>query len=58
MNAQPWFAFHMPLYTFPDVPDGALFEYVVELAQKAEQLGYRTTQAMEGEGELLQLIGG
>jgi F420-dependent oxidoreductase-like protein len=43
----PWFALHLPLYTFPDTPPGQLFDHVVEQAKAAEQAGFDTVTVMD-----------
>lgn len=47
MNVKPWFAFHLPLYTFPDTSEAGLFERVVELAQTAEEVGFAQVSVMD-----------
>jgi F420-dependent oxidoreductase-like protein len=44
---KPWFGFHMPNYTYPDVPPEKLFDRVVEQAQTAEQLGFSLVTVMD-----------
>jgi F420-dependent oxidoreductase-like protein len=42
-----FFGFHMPLYTFPGVPDDRLFDRVVENAQAAENAGFDLVTVMD-----------
>jgi F420-dependent oxidoreductase-like protein len=42
-----FFGFHMPLYTFPGVPDNRLFDRVVENAQAAENAGFDLVTVMD-----------
>lgn len=44
---KPWFGFHMPNYTYPDVPPEKLFDHVVEQAKTAEQLGFSLVTVMD-----------
>src|SRR5207253_10915776 len=43
----PWFGYHMPNYTFPDVPPERLFDRVVELACAAEAAGFGLVTVMD-----------
>jgi F420-dependent oxidoreductase-like protein len=42
-----FFGFHMPKYTFPDVPDDRLFDRVVENAKAAEKAGFDLVTVMD-----------
>src|SRR3954468_21994304 len=44
---KPWFGFHMPNYTYPDVPPDRLFDRVVDQAKAAEQLGFSLVTVMD-----------
>jgi F420-dependent oxidoreductase-like protein len=44
---QPWFGFHLPSYTHPDVPPAQLFDRVVEQAKAAEASGFRLVSVMD-----------
>jgi F420-dependent oxidoreductase-like protein len=44
---RPLFGYHMPDYTFPDVPRERLFERVVELARAAEGAGFDLITVMD-----------
>ena len=39
--------FQIPNFTFPDVPDAALFERVAAMAGKAEESGFDTVFVMD-----------
>jgi F420-dependent oxidoreductase-like protein len=43
----PFFAYHMPNFSFPGVPGTALFERVIELAQAAEAAGFDAVTVMD-----------
>jgi F420-dependent oxidoreductase-like protein len=43
----PFFAYHMPSFTFPGVSDDALFDHVVELARGAEDAGFQLVTVMD-----------
>src|SRR5947208_1495820 len=43
----PWFGFHMPNYTYPDVPPERLFDHVVEQAFAAERAGFGLVTVMD-----------
>jgi F420-dependent oxidoreductase-like protein len=42
-----FFGFHMPLYTFPGVPEEKLFDRVIENAQAAERAGFDLVTVMD-----------
>jgi F420-dependent oxidoreductase-like protein len=44
---KPWFGYHMPNYTFRDVPPERTFERVVELATAAEDAGFGLVTVMD-----------
>src|SRR6266480_778139 len=44
---KPWFGFHMPNYTYPDVPPDKLFDRVVEQAKTAEATGFALVTVMD-----------
>ena len=44
---KPWFGFHMPNYTYPDVAPEKLFDHVVEQAKTAEKLGFALVTVMD-----------
>ena len=44
---KPWFGYHMPNYTFPDVPPERTFDRVVELACAAEAEGFSLVTVMD-----------
>ena len=44
---KPFFGYHMPNFTFPDVPPDRLFEHLVELAQAAEAAGFDLVTVMD-----------
>jgi F420-dependent oxidoreductase-like protein len=44
---RPWFGFHLPNFTFPDVPPERLFEHVVKLACAAEAAGFDLVTVMD-----------
>src|SRR6476659_10764455 len=44
---KPWFGFHMPNYTYPEVPPEKLFDQVVEQAKTAEQVGFSLVTVMD-----------
>jgi F420-dependent oxidoreductase-like protein len=44
---RPFFGYHMPNYTFPEVPEGQLFDRVVELARAAEGVGFDLLTVMD-----------
>jgi F420-dependent oxidoreductase-like protein len=41
------FGFHMPNYTFPDIPDDLLFDHLVKQAQAAEAAGFDLVTVMD-----------
>ena len=43
----PWFGLHMPLYSFPETPDGAIIERVVAQARAAEAAGFTLVTVMD-----------
>lgn len=43
----PWFGYHLPNYTFPDLPPERMFERVVELACAAEAEGFSLVTVMD-----------
>jgi len=45
--ARPFFGYHMPLFTFPGVPDDQLFEHLVSLVQAAEKAGFDMVTVMD-----------
>jgi F420-dependent oxidoreductase-like protein len=44
---KPWFGYHIPSFTFRDVPPERTFERVVELAQTAETAGFGLVTVMD-----------
>jgi F420-dependent oxidoreductase-like protein len=44
---KPFFGYHMPDFTFPDVPPDRLFEHLVQLAQAAEAAGFDLVTVMD-----------
>jgi F420-dependent oxidoreductase-like protein len=44
---RPFFGYHMPDYTYPDVPPERLFDRVVELARAAETAGFDLVTVMD-----------
>jgi F420-dependent oxidoreductase-like protein len=42
-----FFGYHMPTFTFPDVPPERTFDHVVELAQAAESAGFGLVTVMD-----------
>ena len=44
---RPMFGYHLPNYTFPGVPPEALFEHVVGLARRAEEVGFDIVTVMD-----------
>jgi F420-dependent oxidoreductase-like protein len=44
---RPFFGFHMPNFTFEDVPDAGIFDRVVELATSAEAAGFDLVTVMD-----------
>ena len=46
-DMNPLFGFHMPKYTFPEVPNERLFDRVVEQAKAAEQAGFDLVTVMD-----------
>jgi F420-dependent oxidoreductase-like protein len=44
---RPWFGLHLPNYTFPGTPPGALFDRVVEQARAAEAAGFSLVTVMD-----------
>lgn len=51
---QPWFGFHLPLYTYPQTSSAELFDRVVEQAQAAESAGFNLLTVMD---HLYQITG-
>ncbi|HXX61976.1 MAG TPA: LLM class F420-dependent oxidoreductase [Candidatus Sulfotelmatobacter sp.] len=45
--SKPFFGYHMPLFTFPGVPDDQLFEHLVRVVQAAEQAGFDMVTVMD-----------
>jgi F420-dependent oxidoreductase-like protein len=43
----PFFGFHMPNYTYPEVPDDKLFDKIVEQAKAAEAAGFDLVTVMD-----------
>jgi len=46
-NAAPLFSYHMPNFSFPDVPAERLFDHVVGLSQAAESAGFDLVTVMD-----------
>ncbi len=44
---KPWFGYHIPSFTFRDVPPEKTFDRVVELAQAAEKAGFGLVTVMD-----------
>jgi len=44
---RPLFGYHLPDFTFPDVPPEALFEHVAGIAQQAEAAGFDLVTVMD-----------
>ncbi len=44
---RPFFGYHMPSFTYPDVPGGRLFDRLVELVQAAESAGFDMVTVMD-----------
>lgn len=44
---KPWFGYHIPNFTFPDVPPEGTFERVAELAVAAENAGFALVTVMD-----------
>ena len=44
---RPLFGYHLPNYTFPGVAPEALFEHVVSLARRAEEVGFDLVTVMD-----------
>ena len=51
---QPWFGYHLPLYTYPGTSSAGLFDRVVEQAHAAEQAGFSLVTVMD---HLYQIAG-
>lgn len=51
---QPWFGYHLPLYTYPGASSAELFDRVVEQAQAAESSGFSLVTVMD---HLYQIAG-
>ena len=51
---QPWFGYHLPLYTYPGASSAELFDRVVEQAHAAEQAGFSLVTVMD---HLYQIAG-
>ena len=47
MSGMPFFAYHMPSFTFPGVPPDRLFDQVVGLARSAESAGFEQVTVMD-----------
>jgi F420-dependent oxidoreductase-like protein len=47
MDAMPFFSYHMPSFTFPEVAKEDLFEHLVELARSAESAGFEQVTVMD-----------
>jgi F420-dependent oxidoreductase-like protein len=47
MSGMPFFAYHMPSFTFPGVPPDKLFDQVVGLARSAESAGFEQVTVMD-----------
>jgi F420-dependent oxidoreductase-like protein len=43
----PWFGLHLPLYSFPETPDGGIIERVVAQARAAEAAGFSLVTVMD-----------
>jgi F420-dependent oxidoreductase-like protein len=43
----PWFALHLPNYTFPDLPDERRFDRIVEQVRAAEACGFSLVTVMD-----------
>jgi F420-dependent oxidoreductase-like protein len=43
----PWFGLHLPLYSFPETPDGAIIERIVAQARAAEAAGFSLVTVMD-----------
>ena len=46
-HTAPLFGYHMPNFSFPDVPAEQLFEHVVALTQAAESAGFDLVTVMD-----------
>jgi F420-dependent oxidoreductase-like protein len=44
---KPWFGYHIPWFTFPDVPPDKVFDRVADLAVAAEQAGFSLVTVMD-----------
>ena len=51
---QPWFGYHLPLYTYPDTSTAELFDRVVEQVAAAEASGFHLVTVMD---HLYQIAG-
>jgi F420-dependent oxidoreductase-like protein len=51
---QPWFGYHLPLYTYPGASSAELFDRVVEQVQAAEANGFKLVTVMD---HLYQIAG-
>lgn len=51
---QPWFGYHLPLYTYPDTSSAQLFDKIVAQAQAAEANGFGLVTVMD---HLYQIAG-
>jgi F420-dependent oxidoreductase-like protein len=51
---QPWFGYHLPLYTYPGASPAELFDRVVEQVQAAEASGFHLVTVMD---HLYQIAG-
>ena len=47
MSAMPFFGYHMPNFTFPEVAREELFDHVVGLARSAESAGFEQVTVMD-----------
>jgi F420-dependent oxidoreductase-like protein len=47
MNAMPFFGYHMPSFTFSDVPRDELFDHIGGLARTAEATGFEMVTVMD-----------
>ena len=51
---QPWFGYHLPLYTYPETSSAELFDRVVEQVHVAEEAGFGLVTVMD---HLYQIAG-
>ena len=47
MDTMPFFGYHMPSFTFPDVPSDQLFDHLGGLARSAESAGFELVTVMD-----------